>query len=163
MALKEKLTYVKEKWDKHKEYLSFIEKSKEQAQDIKRNLENKDLNKGLILGEISKLKDEIQRLETENLAHVLRESLKDGEICPVCGSRDHHMENIVTLDQRDSLEKLREDLRDREENFEKLSAAIIQYKERLAGEEKIINDNSLKLDNLGQEYKILPGSTQRRI
>lgn len=153
LALKEKLTYVKEKWDKHKEYLSFIEKSKEQAQDIKRNLENKDLNKGLILGEISKLKDEIQRLETENLAHVLRESLKDGEICPVCGSRDHHMENIVTLDQRDSLEKLREDLRDREENFEKLSAAIIQYKERLAGEEKIINDNSLKLDNLGQEYK----------
>jgi len=35
--------------------------------------------------------------ETENLAYTLRGSLLDGDVCPVCGSKEHHKENIEIL------------------------------------------------------------------
>ncbi|HKM00862.1 MAG TPA: AAA family ATPase [Sedimentibacter sp.] len=153
LNLKEKLTYAKENWDKDKEYTTLIEKSLEKAQVLKIELEKKKQNKTVLYDEIKILKDEIKSLETENLAFVLRESLTDGDTCPVCGSIEHHKENIVTINKSASIEKLRQNLKSMEENYETLSTQIVKFEERLTSEESSINDNNLKLNNLGREYK----------
>lgn len=151
--LKEKLTYAKEKWDKHKEYTSLIEKSQEKAGSLKRELGNKEQEKAKLFEAINILKDDIKAVETENLAYTLRESLAEGDMCPVCGSIEHHKENIVIIDQASNIEKLREDLKSIESSYEKLSAEIIQFNERFITEKASIIDNNIKLKNLGEDYK----------
>ena len=51
--------------------------------------------------DIKKIKSDLLEVERENLAHKLREDLKNGDICPVCGSTDHHKENIIHVDIKD--------------------------------------------------------------
>lgn len=151
--LKEKLTYAKENWDKHKEYTLLNEKSFEKAAILKQELEKKQQDKTALSEEINILKNKIKQQETENLAYELRESLKDGDICPVCGSTEHHKQNIVAIRQKGSMENFNQDLKSKEEKYETISAEIIKFNERLIAEENSINDNNLKLKNLGDEYK----------
>lgn len=151
--LKEKLTYVKENWDKNKEYTFLIEKSKINVKKINEYLENKEQEKALLLEETNRLKKEIKIYERENLAHILRESLADGETCPVCGSKDLQKENILSLEHDGKLEKLSQELKSKEEIYNRVNGEIIKLSERLKSEENNINDNNLKLNNLGQDYK----------
>ena len=151
--LKEKLTYAKEKWDKHNDYTLLIDKSQEKAETLKREVDKKEEEKAKLYGAINILKDDIKKFETENLANILRESLTEGDMCPVCGSMEHHKENIVIVDKGSSIERLRDALKTKENSYEKLSAEIIQFNERFIAEKASIIDNNIKLKNLGEDYK----------
>lgn len=153
ISLKEKLSYAKEKWDKHKEYTFAIEKGLLNTETFGKELKDKQQEKTRIFEKINILKDEIKRLEKENLAYILRESLAVGDICPVCGSTEHHKENILHAEQTGNLEELRNDLKLKEENHEFINSEIIKLSERLAAEESNLSDNNLKLNNLGGEYR----------
>ncbi len=152
-GLKEKLTYIKDKWDKHNEYRLLTEKSQEKAEMLKKEFEKKEKERVHLYEEINILRNDIKALETENLAHTLRESLMEGDMCPVCGSMEHHKENIVILGQEGNGEKLREALKNKEHSYERLSAETIQLNERYISEKESINDNILKLNDLGEDYK----------
>lgn len=153
IGAKEKLSYVKERWDKHNEYTPVIERCRINIAALKKELGKKQHEKTHLIEEINKLKEEIKRLEKENSAYSLRESLTAGDICPVCGSKEHHMENIAAFEQDGNLEELRSDLKSREENHEAVNSEIIKFNERLKAEENSLNDNNLKLKGLGHEYK----------
>ncbi len=153
ISLKEKLSSTKEKWDKHKEYTSAVEEGQKNTKALKKELKDKQQEKTRLYEDINKLNDEIKRLERENSAYILRESLTEGDICPVCGSKEHHTENIPSVEQVGNLEILRYDIKSKEERYDVVNAEIIKFNERLATEENNLNDNNLKLKNLGHEYK----------
>lgn len=153
ISFKERLSYAKEKWDKHKEYTAAIEKGLLNTEILGKELKNKQQEKTHLSEKINILKDEIKKSEKENLAYTLRESLAAGDICPVCGSIEHHKENILSVEQVGNLEKLRYDLKSKEDRHEFINSEIIKFNERLSTEENNINDNNLKLNNLGHEYK----------
>jgi len=153
ISSKEKLSNVKERWDKHNEYTLAIEKCRINTEALTKELEKKQRKKNCLFEEIDKLKEEIKRLETENSAFLLRKSLAEGDICPVCGSKEHHMENIAAFEETGNIEELGSCLKSKKEIYEDLSSETIKLNERITAEESILNENNLKLKGLGDEYK----------
>lgn len=153
LSTKEKLTFIRDKWNKHKEYSTIIDKSNKDILVLKSTIENKSKEKLLLLEKINKLKKDIKEIETENLAHSLRESLNENGICPVCGSKEDHKENLVQSAYTGNFEELNTTLKDNEKNHDLLNTEIIKIEERFKTEENIIKDNTIKLSNLGEDYK----------
>lgn len=152
LALNEKYSNIKDKWDKHNEYTSLIEKSKSNEEIFKNELQKNELDKVKLSEEIDVLKEEIKKAETENIAHTLRESLVEGELCPVCGSTHHYTENIPIIEIPYNIQDLSWELSHKEGNLSSLTEEIIKLNERLKTEGTIINENYLKLKGLGDEY-----------
>ena len=67
----------------------------------------------------------------ENLAHSLREELKDGEICPVCGSTHHIKENIKIIQTVD-LNKVEDEIKNKELKIKEINNKIIEGETKLA-------------------------------
>lgn len=152
LKLQEKLSFIKDKWDKHKEYSTDLHKSKEIIERLKKELDIKDKEKGFLEQEINELSDNIKRVEIENLAHTLRETLLEGEVCPVCGSKDHPKDNIKVTDSSD-LGQLRANLSNKEKKNSNLNAEIIKSQTNIRTEEKNIEEKQFKINELGEDFK----------
>ncbi|WP_313343916.1 AAA family ATPase [Sedimentibacter sp.] len=153
LKLKENLDNAKNKWEKHNEFSELINKAKNNAEVLKIELKTKEEEAFDLNEEIALLKDVLKKHETENLAHRLREELSEGEICPVCGSTNHHHENIKSVKSDFDVEAYRNSLNDKEEKTKKLSAEIIKVQTNLHTEENTVKQNEAKLDELGEDYK----------
>lgn len=94
ISLQQRISEVKIKWNQY-EGLSKDFKSAEEK--LKAAAEKADMYKAQRKdseAKVKELKEKLKIQETENLAHRLREQLRDGDICPVCGSVHHHPEAI---------------------------------------------------------------------
>ena len=99
--IQEKYSDLKGKLDIFKKAKEEIVKNKTDIEVLNKDLEPKKEEYINLENEIKKIRIEILEIERENLAYKLREELKDGDICPVCGSMEHHNENIRHIEIKD--------------------------------------------------------------
>lgn len=155
LKLKEGLDGVKNKWEKHREFTEAINKAGSNVRALRTALKAREEEASVLNDEIEHSKDVLKKQETENLAHMLREELSEGDVCPVCGSTDHHRENITSEFNSDefNLDVYRNSLHIKEEKAKKTAAEIIKIQTNLFTEESIIEQNEAKLNDLGEDYK----------
>ncbi|NYB72937.1 SMC family ATPase [Sedimentibacter hydroxybenzoicus DSM 7310] len=153
LKLKENLDEVKNKWEKNKEFTELINKARNNTDVLKIELKTKEDEALVLSKEIESSKDVLKRQEAENIAHILRQELSDGEVCPVCGSTSHHQENIKLEKFDFNVETYRNSLNAKEEKAKKLTAEIIKIQTNLVTEENIIKQSEAKLNELGEDYK----------
>lgn len=104
-----------------------------------------------LLKEIEKLKASVKEIEIENLAHSLRETLNSGEICPVCGSVEHHKENIKHIELKD-ISMLEQEIKDKENLSKKLESNIIEIETKVNLDNERIKEKKDLIDTLGNEF-----------
>jgi DNA repair protein SbcC/Rad50 len=152
LDLQDKLSSVKNKWNKYNDYSADLHKSTGIIEVLKADLYDKEKEKACLEQEINEISEQIKVIETENLAHTLREALSEGEPCPVCGSREHHLENVRIVDSK-NLEKLKIDFSKREEKNGLLNSEIIKVQTNILTEEANIEDTKGKIIKLGEDFK----------
>ncbi|MFA9398872.1 MAG: SbcC/MukB-like Walker B domain-containing protein, partial [Clostridiaceae bacterium] len=149
------LSNAKESWNKYTEYQEEIKKSNLSLMDYTGKLEENKKLKIDIEFNLEKFKSQAKERETENLAHKLRQALNNGDICPVCGSKEHHIENIKSIENIED-EELKE-LENKIENFEKqlkrIEENITKYKTNTSIIENKIKEYMLKIESLGEDFK----------
>lgn len=148
----QKLSFVKEKWDKYNEYTTYLNKSKKNIENFNKELNVKEKDKICLEDEITKTSDYIKKTETENLAHTLREALLEGDICPVCGSMEHHKNNIKIIDFS-NIDNLKADLKRKEDALKHLAAEINKAQANIETEKLNIEENYKKLNGIGESFK----------
>lgn len=102
---------------------------------------------------INGLKTEILDLQVETLASELRENLNKGEPCPVCGSLDHHVENIRHIEIRDLNEK-NEKLHQLESHLKEIEMNITRDNTKILNLEENIKAKELEIEALGDDFKV---------
>jgi exonuclease SbcC len=152
LNLQEKLSILRDKWSKYKDYNADLHKSNTNIEALKKQMDNKEKDKVSAELEISELKDSIKKIETENIAHTLRKALLEGEACPVCGSKHHFIENI-TVPESNNIDQLKVDLSSKEKKYTVLTEEIIKAQTNIKGEKKNVEENQLKIHELGEKFK----------
>lgn len=144
-----KLGEYREKLNKYKE----IKKSLEESLKIKNNFEEKlkgfENQKLLLEKEVRELKEYINKVKVEELAHKLRENLVDGECCPVCGSVHHELRNVEKINLEESKEKTTL-LESKEENLKELLLEFSKIEATLEYENKKIEELNISIEEVGE-------------
>ena len=76
----------------------------------------------------------------------------EGEVCPVCGSKEHFLEEIVNIDTT-NLEQLKIDLKSMEKKYNLLTEKIIKVQTNIKREKENIDEKEQKINALGEEFK----------
>lgn len=105
--------------------------------------------------ELEKLKYALNKMIKENLAHSLREELKDGEICPVCGSTHHVKENIKIIQTVD-LNKVEDEIKNKELIIKDINNKIIEGETKASNFTEKIKTNIEEIEKLGTKFKEKP-------
>lgn len=155
LDLQEKLAVVRDKWNKYKEYNNALDKSGTIIDELKASLDERIKEKTCLEQEISEINVQVEKIQIENLAHTLRVALAEGEPCPVCGSKEHHVEDIKPVDLS-NLEQLKMDLSEKKEKEKLLTAEIIKAQTGVSKEEENIKYNREKIKELGEDFKLTP-------
>ncbi|HBZ6548451.1 TPA: AAA family ATPase [Clostridium perfringens] len=144
-----KLGEYREKLNKYKE----IKKSLEESLKTKNNFEEKlkafENQKLLLEKEVRELKEYINKVKVEELAHKLRENLVDGECCPVCGSVHHELRNVEKINLEESSEKTTL-LESKEENLKELLLEFSKIEATLEYENKKIEELNISIEEVGE-------------
>jgi len=104
--------------------------------------------KVLLQEKISKeavLNKECKDMEASSLAAELRDGLKVGEVCPVCGSTEHHLEHIKEVKSDGTLSEMKN-------ACELMSKSISDLTASLSMHEKVIKEKKLQIDELGTDF-----------
>lgn len=156
LILQRKLSEEQEKSRKYSEAKDEVKNSEEAIVNLKVSVAKYNENKKSIDTTIKELKNEIVGLQVESLANKLRESLKLEEPCPVCGSLEHHVENIRHVEDIDlkeankRLEQLEIQLKEIESNITRDNTKILSLEENVkarAHDIKALGDD-FKVENL---------------
>ncbi len=139
----------KKKFDSYKEK---IDLNNSDILKIKESLDKLRKEKSNITNTINLLEKEIDGLETESLALKVREKLKSGDICPVCGSTHHNRENVKILDL-DLLKDKSTNLSKNKDLLLEKEKEIAKLEERLEVKSNKIKDFENEIRSLGEEFK----------
>ncbi len=153
LKLKENLDVTKNKWDKYNEYSALIVSANNKVEELIIQSKSKEKEAHKLNNEISALREYLKILETENLAHILRKELSDGEMCPVCGSTEHYHENFEKLDSDFNVDSYKNELSFKEERLLSVNAEIVKIQTNLKTEQEIIKQNEVKINELGEDFK----------
>ena len=144
-----KLGEYREKLNKYKE----IKKSLEESLKTKNNFEEKlkafENQKLLLEKEVRELKEYINKVKVEELAHKLRENLVDGECCPVCGSTHHELNKVEKINLEESHEKTIL-LESKEEKLKELILEFSKIEATLEYENKKIEELNISIEEVGE-------------
>ncbi|MFA9377206.1 MAG: AAA family ATPase, partial [Lachnotalea sp.] len=152
LKLRDRLSEVKIKWDKDSECNTSLQKAKAVIELLTKKISDKTLECDLLINEITKIAENIQKVEREHVAYSLRVAMVQGDICPVCGSREHSIES-VEIPEMDNLETLKAQLQEKTERNQKASAEILTAQSSLEQQNQLILENKQKLLELGEDYK----------
>ncbi|MFL0195111.1 AAA family ATPase [Clostridium sp. WILCCON 0269] len=155
LTLHKKLSSTKDKWDKYNKLTADLHKSKNTIETLIKDLHVKEKEKTSLEEEITKMNNHVKKIETENLAHILRETLLEGESCPVCGAKSHCKDNIKIIDYS-NLKQLQVDLTNKNDKNKNLTKEIIQEQTNIKAEEKSIDETQRNLNELGEDFKSSP-------
>jgi len=98
------------------------------------------------------LKEAYEALEISNLASELRESLKTGEACPVCGSTEHHLERVKGLESQTNKDddKL---LKTKKKEYEQISKSASDLKAKCSMHRNSIEEKKQQISELGTDFR----------
>ena len=149
--MQEKYSELKGKLDIFKKANEELLKNKNAIELLSKDLEPKKEEYINLENEVKKIKIEILEIERENLAHKLREELKDGDICPVCGSVEHHKEKIKHVDIKD-VTNLEESIDLKEKLSLELFNGIKDIEAKLSIAKEKIKENEAVIKDLGEDF-----------
>ncbi len=147
---------ISEETEKTKRYslaTEVIISSEEIIKNLREAVNKYEKNKSRIDEAIKGLKAEILELQVETLASELRENLNKGEPCPVCGSLEHHVENIRHIENLDLTGK-NEKLHDFENQLKEIEMNITRDNTKILNLEENIKAKELEIKALGDDFKV---------
>ena len=149
--LQEKYSELRGKLDIYNRAKEDIEKSNILINELDEKLNPKTYEYINLDIEIRKLRADILEIDRENLAHKLREELKSGDVCPVCGSVEHNKENIKYVEVKE-ITSIQDDLALKEKLFDDLYI-IIRDMEAKRGLAKVKEEEAKAIiKNLGEDF-----------
>lgn len=143
---KETVILIKAEKEKAAVICRSIEKQKEVCKEIEIFLESAIKEKETA----KRAKAEIEQVYVKNLAFVLAADLKEGEPCPVCGSRHHALAYQEQV--REDLTKLLTDKEMAEQGFQHISGEVTRLETRLEGEKENLKKLETEFSLLNAEY-----------
>lgn len=144
-----KLGEYREKLNKYKEIKKTLEESLKTKNNFEEKLKGFENQKLLLEKEVRELKEYINKVKVEELAHKLRENLVDGECCPVCGSVHHELRNVEKINLEESKEKTTL-LESKEENLKELLLEFSKIEATLEYENKKIEELNISIEEVGE-------------
>lgn len=144
-----KLGEYREKLNKYKEIKKSLEESLRTKNNFEEKLKGFENQKLLLEKEVRELKEYINKVKVEELAHKLRENLVDGECCPVCGSVHHELRNVEKINLEESHEKTIL-LENKEENLKELLLEFSKIEATLEYENKKIEELNISIEEVGE-------------
>jgi exonuclease SbcC len=152
LDFQKKAADIKGKWDRYGDYKNIVEKSEKILQNLNEKLKNKVSKESSLRAEVHILEEEIKKFEIRNMANTLRNTLSEGDPCPVCGSVYC---GGVTLDKIDTgaADKLKRHLEARQQKLKSLSEEIIKLRTNIESENRIVEENSKKISEMGESFK----------
>ncbi|MDO4535204.1 MAG: AAA family ATPase [Clostridium perfringens] len=146
------LENIKGKEEKFNIYREKIDLDNNNILEINKELYKLNEEKDSLEDIINLLEIEIDSFETESLALKVREKLKDGDVCPVCGSTHHNKENIKILDLRMLKDKNINLLKYKDELMKK-DREIATLEERVKAKDREIETFEGEIKALGEDFK----------
>ena len=128
-----------------------INKNKNLINELEREVEVKKKEFELLENEIKKISSDILEIERENLAYKLRSELKDGDICPVCGSAHHHKENIKHIEFKESI-KFEEEKSLKEKCASDLDSIIKSMEAKIKIAKEKIEEEKVVIKHLEEDF-----------
>lgn len=144
-----KLGEYREKLNKYKEIKYSLEESLKTKNNFEEKLKAFENQKLLLEKEVKNLKEYINKVNVEELAHKLRENLVDGECCPVCGSFYHELNNVEKINLEESKEKTAL-LESKEEKLKELILEFSKIEATLEYENKKIEELNISIAEVGK-------------
>ena len=144
-----KLGEYREKLNKYKEIKNSLEESLKSKNNFEEKLKAFENQKLLLEKEVRALKEYINKVKVEELAHKLRENLVDGEWCPVCGSTHHELNKVEKINLEESNEKTTL-LESKEEKLKELILEFSKIEATLEYENKKIEELNISIEEVGE-------------
>ena len=144
-----KLGEYREKLNKYKEIKNSLEESLKSKNNFEEKLKAFENQKLLLEKEVRELKEYINKVKVEELAHKLRENLIDGECCPVCGSTHHELNKVEKINLDESNEKTTL-LESKEEKLKELILEFSKIEATLEYENKKIEELNISIEEVGE-------------
>ncbi|EIL8448119.1 AAA family ATPase [Clostridium perfringens] len=144
-----KLGEYREKLNKYKEIKNSLEESLKSKNNFEEKLKGFENQKLLLEKEVRELKEYINKVKVEELAHKLRENLVDGECCPVCGSTHHELNKVEKINLEESNEKTTL-LESKEEKLKELILEFSKIEATLEYENKKIEELNISIEEVGE-------------
>ncbi|MGV1040158.1 SbcC/MukB-like Walker B domain-containing protein [Clostridium perfringens] len=144
-----KLGEYREKLNKYKEIKNSLEESLKSKNNFEEKLKALENQKLLLEKEVRELKEYINKVKVEELAHKLRENLVDGECCPVCGSTHHELNKVEKINLEESNEKTTL-LESKEEKLKELILEFSKIEATLEYENKKIEELNISIEEVGE-------------
>jgi exonuclease SbcC len=150
--LNSRITTIEAGEKNYRDYSLLLEKSNSEIITLKSRLNIKNNEKVSIENEISRLDADIKRISTENMAHILKATLLEDDICPICGAKYHLTEESQNFNHEE-LEQLEIMLENKKKELAKLNETLAQNSASVTQEEKNILEYTQKIQELGEECK----------
>ena len=144
-----KLGEYREKLNKYKEIKNSLEESLKSKNNFEEKLKAFENQKLLLEKEVRELKEYINKVKVEELAHKLRENLVEGECCPVCGSTHHELNKVEKINLEESHEKTIL-LESKEEKLKELILEFSKIEATLEYENKKIEELNISIEEVGE-------------
>ncbi|MFY8245042.1 SbcC/MukB-like Walker B domain-containing protein [Clostridium perfringens] len=144
-----RLGEYREKLNKYKEIKKSLEESLKSKNNFEKKLKGFENQKSLLEKEVRELKEYINKVKVEELAHKLRENLVDGECCPVCGSTHHELNKVEKINLEESNEKTTL-LESKEEKLKELILEFSKIEATLEYENKKIEELNISIEEVGE-------------
>lgn len=144
-----KLGEYREKLNKYKEIKNSLEESLKTKNNFEEKLKTFENQKLLLEKEVRELKEYINKVKVEELAHKLRENLVDGECCPVCGSTHHELNKVEKINLEESNEKTTL-LESKKEKLKELILEFSKIEATLEYENKKIEELNISIEEVGE-------------
>lgn len=144
-----KLGEYREKLNKYKEIKNSLEESLKSKNNFEEKIKAFENQKLLLEKEVRELKEYINKVKVEELAHKLRENLVDGECCPVCGSTHHELNKVEKINLEESHEKTTL-LESKEEKLKELILEFSKIEATLEYENKKIEELNISIEEVGE-------------
>jgi exonuclease SbcC len=150
--LKQLIVENEQKWNNYNKLNKEIDFSKEAIKNLQVEIINKREEEKQLEEELEKIKNEQKEIMRENLAHKLREELKEGDICPVCGSTHHIQENIKNLEIID-IQDIEEKIKIKENLIKVINSKIIANETKVNNFSEKTKINEEEINKLGDSFK----------
>ncbi len=144
-----KLGEYRENLNKYKEIKISLEESLKTKNNFEEKLKGFENQKLLLEKEVRELKEYINKVKVEELAHKLRENLVEGECCPVCGSIHHELNKVEKINLEESHEKTTL-LESKEEKLKELILEFSKIEATLEYENKKIEELNISIEEVGE-------------
>lgn len=152
IALQKVLADSKEKWNQYHTSAALVLEAKQELEENRIQAVEADKQKRQEVKNLEEDRKRQKTAEVENIAQQLRETLLQGEVCPVCGSTEHHKDKIVKVSLQD-MEKIESVIGAKEAKIKELEGQITRAQTRMEAASERIKVEEEKQAALGQAFK----------